>query len=140
MLLVGGRVGVACEGRSSPRREDSASDLERVGFLSSRFCAAAAGSALAAFAYPAGAAETAPPLVQGSATAEVSLAYFEQRLTPFGHWFQHPVWGEVWQPNTGPTFRPYFYGYWQYTADYGWLWVSNEPYGDIVYHYGRWMF
>jgi hypothetical protein len=26
------------------------------------------------------------------------------------------------------------------TSDYGWLWVSNEPFGDIVYHYGRWVY
>ena len=71
---------------------------------------------------------------------EVGSAYFEQRLSVFGHWISHPAWGQVWQPDAGRNFRPYFYGYWQYTSDYGWLWVSNEPYGDIVYHYGRWVY
>jgi hypothetical protein len=70
----------------------------------------------------------------------VSFDYFQQRLSVFGHWIRHPVWGDVWQPDAGANFRPYFYGYWQYTTDYGWLWVSNEPYGDIVYHYGRWAY
>ena len=105
-----------------------------------RKCAAAVLFALAVFAYSPASAQTASPVVQNYAGAEVSLTYFEQVLAPFGRWLQHPVWGEVWQPDSGATFRPYFYGYWQYTTDYGWLWVSNEPYGDIVYHYGRWVF
>jgi hypothetical protein len=90
------------------------------------------------------AAPAIPPAIlttaDGPAMSAVSFAYFEQRLSPFGHWLRHPVWGDVWQPDAGRTFRPYFYGSWQYTSDYGWLWVSNEPYGDIVYHYGRWVF
>ena len=45
-----------------------------------------------------------------------------------------------WRPDAGASFRPYFYGYWEYTEEYGWFWVSNEPYGEIVYHYGRWVF
>jgi uncharacterized protein DUF6600 len=105
-----------------------------------RQCAAAVLFAIAAPACAAAAAEPAPPVPQNYASAEVGLAFFEQRLAIFGRWFQHPVWGAVWQPDSGANFRPYFYGYWQYTADYGWLWVSNEPYGDIVYHYGRWVF
>jgi hypothetical protein len=71
---------------------------------------------------------------------QVSLDYFMDRLGMFGTWLKHPVWGDVWQPDAGPMFRPYFYGYWEYTEEYGWFWVSNEPYGDIVYHYGRWIF
>jgi len=105
-----------------------------------RRVAAAALFAVAALVYPAAAAETVSPAEQNHTAAEVSLTYFEQLLAPFGRWFQHPVWGAVWQPNSGPNFRPYFYGYWEYTSDYGWFWVSNEPYGDIVYHYGRWAF
>ncbi|HEX3483882.1 MAG TPA: DUF6600 domain-containing protein [Micropepsaceae bacterium] len=82
--------------------------------------------------------QTVPPGLP-SAGADVSLAFFNRRLSAFGHWLSHPVWGDVWQPNAARDFRPYFYGYWQYTSDYGWFWVSSEPYGDIVYHYGRWV-
>ncbi|MDR3626991.1 MAG: hypothetical protein P4L45_09170, partial [Ignavibacteriaceae bacterium] len=32
---------------------------------------------------------------------------------------------------------PYRYGHWIWTDD-GWYWDSDEPYGNIVYHYGRW--
>jgi hypothetical protein len=31
-------------------------------------------------------------------------------------------------------------GRWAYTAPYGWMWVSDEPFGWAVYHYGRWGF
>lgn len=85
-------------------------------------------------------AAIAPALAQTDANFEISLGYFASRLEPFGHWINHPVWGDVWQPDAGRNFRPYFYGYWEYTSDAGWMWVSNEPYGDIVYHYGRWIY
>src|SRR5262245_21670976 len=77
---------------------------------------------------------------EGPGEPQVSLEYFRERLEPFGAWFEHPVWGAVWQPDAAPGFRPYFDGHWEYTSDAGSLWVSNEPYGDIVYHYGRWVF
>nr|WP_151983226.1 DUF6600 domain-containing protein [Rhizobium sp. EC-SD404] len=34
--------------------------------------------------------------------------------------------------------RPYTQGHWAYTNDYGWYWVSDEPFGWATYHYGRW--
>jgi hypothetical protein len=71
---------------------------------------------------------------------QVSLEYFRERLSPYGEWLDHPNWGEVWRPDQGDDFRPYFDGYWENTSDHGSLWISNEPFGDIVYHYGRWVF
>src|SRR5258705_5689238 len=108
--------------------------------LSSRSRAAAVLAAFAAFSLPAAAGESASTPVQGPAREQVSFAYFQEQLAPFGRWLRHPVWGDVWQPDAGRSFRPYFYGYWQSTSDYGWLWMSNEVYGDIVYHYGRWVY
>jgi hypothetical protein len=29
-------------------------------------------------------------------------------------------------------------GQWVWTDDYGWYWMSSEPFGWITYHYGRW--
>jgi hypothetical protein len=53
-----------------------------------------------------------------------------------------PPYGPVWRPNDAiriAGWRPYFnQGYWQYT-EAGWFWHSDAPYGDIVFHYGRWM-
>jgi len=85
-------------------------------------------------------AESSRPLPETMSQTQVGLSYFMERLGLFGQWLKHPVWGDVWQPDAGPAFRPYFYGYWENTKEYGWFWVSNEPYGDIVYHYGRWLF
>ncbi len=33
---------------------------------------------------------------------------------------------------------PYRYGYWSYDQNYGWTWVSNEPWGWMTDHYGIW--
>jgi hypothetical protein len=111
---------------------------EMVVTFSSHSRATAALLAFVAFSHPAVAAESALPATERRAMEQVSFAYFQEQLAPFGQWLRHPVWGDVWQPDAGRNFRPYFYGDWQYTSDYGWLWVSNEAYGDIVYHYGRW--
>ena len=38
--------------------------------------------------------------------------------------------------------RPYEYGHWVYTDDWGWYWVSDDDeddWGWVVYHYGRWV-
>lgn len=112
----------------------------RVVWICSRLCAPLVAAALL-FPLAAVAAGTAPnAVVETGPQMQVSLGYFMERLGLFGQWLKHPVWGDVWQPEAGPSFRPYFYGYWEYTDEYGWFWVSNEPYGEIVYHYGRWVF
>ena len=54
------------------------------------------------------------------------------------------VLGKVWVP-TGvpPDWRPYAYGHWVYTDEWGWYWVSDDveaDWGWVVYHYGRWAF
>jgi hypothetical protein len=35
--------------------------------------------------------------------------------------------------------RPYSYGHWVWT-DYGWYWVSDEPWAWACYHYGTWVY
>ncbi len=65
---------------------------------------------------------------------------FYNRLAPYGNW----IWLQgqyVWVPqNVGPSWRPYTVGRWAFTDRYGWMWVSNEPFGWATYHYGRWGF
>jgi hypothetical protein len=72
----------------------------------------------------------------------ISLPYFETQLQPYGGWVDVPPYGPAWRPNesvNNPLWRPYFdKGSWQYT-DAGWYWNSEAPYGDIVFHYGRWL-
>jgi hypothetical protein len=36
--------------------------------------------------------------------------------------------------------RPYTEGQWVWTDEFGWTWVSDEPWGWATYHYGRWYF
>ncbi len=68
---------------------------------------------------------------------------FHDRLGNQGHWVHSPIWGDVWQPRrrlVGENFQPYTNGYWEYTDEYGWYWVSNDAFDDVVYHYGRWVY
>lgn len=67
-------------------------------------------------------------------------AFFEP-LSQFGQWDRHPVYGYVWVPdNVDEDWRPYTYGNWSYTGDFGWYWASEEPWGWATYHYGRWAY
>ena len=67
-------------------------------------------------------------------------AYFYNELEPYGAWVSYRPYGYVWVPrNVGYNWRPYTTGHWDWT-DYGWTWVSFEPWGWIAFHYGRWGF
>jgi hypothetical protein len=80
----------------------------------------------------------APPSVE---PGQVSFAYFQNQLDPYGNWVQIPRYGWCWQPTVGVqdgAWRPYCdSGHWNYT-DEGWYWESDYPWGDVVFHYGRW--
>lgn len=68
---------------------------------------------------------------------------FHDRLSDGGRWLHSPVWGDVWRPRrglVGADFQPYTNGYWEFTDEYGWYWVSEDPFDDVVYHYGRWVY
>jgi hypothetical protein len=63
---------------------------------------------------------------------------FYDSLSSYGSWFETPNYGYVWQPVIvrEASWRPYTRGRWACT-DYGWTWVSDEPFGWATYHYGR---
>ena len=64
---------------------------------------------------------------------------FYSSLSPHGEWVS-ARFGQAWRPfHVGHEWRPYLYGRWVWT-DYGWYWVSEEPYGWATYHYGRWYY
>ena len=68
---------------------------------------------------------------------DVSLFYGE--LAPYGRWIERGRYGWVWEPTRVPVgWRPYSAGRWVET-DYGWTWISAEPWGWATYHYGRWL-
>ena len=79
------------------------------------------------------------PLASDAATS-VNISLFHNDLAPYGTWTTVAPYGSVWVPaHVAPGWRPYTRGYWTYT-DYGWTWVSYEPFGRDVYHYGRWVY
>jgi hypothetical protein len=74
-----------------------------------------------------------------SGRAAVDLGVFYDDLAPYGHWVQSASYGWVWTPRIRRAgWRPYLDGHWVWT-DWGWTWVSDEPYGWACYHYGRWI-
>ncbi len=60
-----------------------------------------------------------------------------QYLSDYGEWTDAPPFGMVWRPDVVSDWGPFYYGHWVWTID-GWAWVSYEPYGWLVYHYGCW--
>ncbi len=77
---------------------------------------------------------------QGDQGGAVDETYFYDQLSPYGHWVQSPSYGWVWLPyGIRAGWRPYALGHWVMT-DYGWTWVSDEPFGWATYHYGRWAY
>ncbi|MDR3667953.1 MAG: hypothetical protein P4L35_14010 [Ignavibacteriaceae bacterium] len=64
--------------------------------------------------------------------------YFYTALAPYGSWIDLNDGMTVWQPTMMPrNWEPYTIGHWEWTAE-GWYWDSDEPFGYITYHYGRW--
>jgi hypothetical protein len=91
---------------------------------------------LAAVLFAATVSILAPPAVSASFT--VSVSYFHETLAPYGRWVEVSRYGEVWVPaGVSRGWDPYWDGEWLWT-DYGWTWVSSDPWGDIPYHYGTW--
>jgi hypothetical protein len=77
---------------------------------------------------------------QAEAHTTVSFNLFFNTLAPYGNWISTPDYGYVWSPSGyGQDWRPYSDGHWVWT-DYGWTWVSYEPWGWAPYDYGRWVF
>jgi hypothetical protein len=76
------------------------------------------------------------------ASVEVNFDYFHDQLAPYGTWLQ--VGGVTyWRPDaairTNPDWRPYYdLGQWVQT-DNGLFWQSDYNWGDIPFHYGRWI-
>lgn len=66
--------------------------------------------------------------------------YFYASLSPYGTWVDIGYGVIAWKPTIMVrTWQPYYQGRWIW-SDYGWYWYSYEPFGHIVYHYGRWYY
>ncbi len=69
---------------------------------------------------------------------EINSFYYE--LSNYGQWVEIDYDLVAWMPRIiDRNWRPYSIGTWVWT-DEGWFWDSYEPFGYIVYHYGRWFY
>jgi hypothetical protein len=82
---------------------------------------------------------TAPVRPAAAQSVDVDVSIFFDDLEPHGRWIETTRYGYVFVPaTTAPDWAPYTDGHWEYTDEYGWVWVSDEPHGWATYHYGRW--
>jgi hypothetical protein len=119
-----------------PEPEDEPADVEP---------RQAAGVAQPEPRQPAPAPRTAAPAGQTeyADTDPRALTDFEPELRPYGVWVNDPRYGLVWVPHAhvvGADFAPYVTsGHWGLTPEGDWIWVSDYPFGWVVFHYGRWV-
>ncbi len=74
----------------------------------------------------------------GADRDNMDFDYIYNYLAPYGNWIELDPYGYVWTPrNMGYRWRPYSNGHWVSTYD-GWTWMSNDEWGSIPFHYGRW--
>src|SRR3989339_2234259 len=68
------------------------------------------------------------------------FGFFYSNLAPYGTWIEIDGGLVVWRPTIIKRgWAPYRQGRWIWTVD-GWYWDSYEPFGYIVFHYGRWYY
>ncbi len=67
----------------------------------------------------------------------MTVGGFYDELAPYGRWIDCS-YGQCWVPaRVNADWQPYTNGQWVYT-DYGWTWMSDDPWGGNPYHYGTW--
>ncbi len=74
---------------------------------------------------------------QNSFNDNTHSGYNIQDLNEYGEWITINDYGNVWHPFAVNNWMPFDNGHWIY-SDSNWTWVSYEPFGWIVYHYGEW--
>jgi hypothetical protein len=63
--------------------------------------------------------------------------YNIQDLNNYGEWIYISPYGDCWRPYVVSDWMPFENGHWAYSEG-NWTWISYEPFGWIVYHYGNW--
>lgn len=58
-------------------------------------------------------------------------------LNDYGDWVRVSPYGRVWRPWVRDDWGPFQQGHWVWT-NHGWTWISYEPFGWLVCHYGYW--
>jgi hypothetical protein len=77
--------------------------------------------------------------MQSNTTGDNQQTYNIDELNSYGDWVYVSPYGEVWRPYAVADWAPFDNGHWSYLND-NWTWVSYEPFGWIVYHYGYWYY
>jgi len=84
-----------------------------------------------------------PPTDDAPETDPRAMTEFRPTLDPYGTWVDDEKYGTVWVPNrdaVGSDFAPYVSaGHWTLTEEGDWYWQSDYPFGNVVFHYGRWV-
>ncbi len=76
---------------------------------------------------------------KGNFQVSIGFNAFYTTLSPYGEWIESDF-GYAWRPmRVMHGWRPYLHGRWAWT-NYGWYWVSSEPFGWATFHYGRWYY
>jgi len=78
---------------------------------------------------------------EGAFLVSVQTPLFYTELSPHGSWVALSPFGWVWRPAVArrSDWRPYYSsGNWMWT-DYGWYWQSYYSWGNVPFHYGRWV-
>jgi len=114
----------------------------RKSLLVSTFVAlAAAAFSTSGLSYGSGYAGAAEGAYSGASLdfgVSLDIGFCYNYLAPYGSWVNMNPYGYVWRPRRiGRHWRPYSEGHWVWT-DYGWTWISDEDWGWIGFHYGRW--
>src|SRR5215470_216864 len=66
---------------------------------------------------------------------------FYDALSDYGEWVLIEPLGFVFRPRVSwGSWQPYRYGFWAPTDTYGWVWISDEPFGWATDHYGEWLY
>jgi predicted small secreted protein len=73
----------------------------------------------------------------GTDNTQYNSAYNLNDLNNYGEWLSLSPYGDVWRPYVVSDWMPFNNGYWAYDGG-DWTWISYEPFGWIVYHYGYW--
>jgi hypothetical protein len=66
------------------------------------------------------------------------LGELERALGAWGDWLELRPGLRAWRPSgVDADWLPYFRGCWSWDG-LSWSWVTDEPWGDVTYHFGRW--
>jgi hypothetical protein len=102
---------------------------------------AAATLALLASCASVGVTPSSQPMPAARAGLPPDYRIFYDALEGMGDWVLVEPLGWVFRPDVNfVAWKPYERGFWTWNDWYGWVWISEEPFGWATYHYGRWFY